>query len=109
MKHQHHFETTAARQTTRARALIVDVYRTAQILNIATTAEQDRAEVCDRFLVEYPTHARELEARRDNLTDTIAGLEQRTWPPFVRHANVASAMEHIGRSPRWEGPYDLAI
>jgi hypothetical protein len=48
MKHQHHFETTAAQQTTPARALIVDVYRTIQVLNIATTAEQDRAEVCDR-------------------------------------------------------------
>jgi hypothetical protein len=48
MKHQHHFETTAAQQTTPARALIVDVYRPIQVLNIATTAEQDRAEVCDR-------------------------------------------------------------
>jgi hypothetical protein len=65
MKHQHHFETTAE-QTAQARALIVEVYRTVQILNSAISAEQDQAEVYDHFPVEYPTHVRTGSAPRQS-------------------------------------------
>jgi hypothetical protein len=57
-----------------------------------------------------PGYARELEARRDNLADTIAALEQRTrGHPSSDTQTVASVMENIGLSPRQEESYDLAI
>jgi hypothetical protein len=76
MKHQRHFETTASREAARTRTLIADLDRIVQILNSEIAAEEEQAGVFDRFQAEY-LHARELAARRDNLTDTIAALEQR--------------------------------
>jgi len=72
MKHQRHFETEAAQ----TRALIADLDRIVQTLDDTIAAEEELAGVFDRSQAGYPMHAREMAARRDNLTDTIAVLEQ---------------------------------
>ena len=77
MKHQRHFETAASREAAQTRTLIADLDRIVQILNSDIAAEEGRAGVSDCFQAEYPMHARGLAARRDNLKDTIAALEQR--------------------------------
>lgn len=77
MKHQRHFETTASREAAQTRTLIADLDRIVQILNSEIAAEEKQAGVFDHLQAEYPMHARELAARRDNLADTIAALEQR--------------------------------
>jgi hypothetical protein len=74
---QHHFETTASRETAQTRTLIADLDRIVQILNSVIAAEEEQARIFDRFQAEYPMHARQLAARRDNLTDTIAAFEHR--------------------------------
>jgi hypothetical protein len=78
MKHQRHFESsTASRQPAQTRLLIADLDRIVQILNNDIATEEEHAGIFDRFHPEYPMLARALAARRDNLTDTIAALEQR--------------------------------
>ena len=77
MKHQRHFGTTASREAVKTRTLVADLNRIVQIINEAIDVEEKRAGVFDPFQAEYPMHARELTARRDNLTDTIVALEQR--------------------------------
>jgi hypothetical protein len=78
MKHQRHFgSTTPAREALQTRILIADIHRVVQILNGDITAEEEQARIFDRSQVEYPMLARTLAARRDNLMDTIAALEQR--------------------------------
>jgi hypothetical protein len=47
----------------------------APVHDIAT--EEERARISDRSNSAYPILARTLAARRDNLRDTIAALEQR--------------------------------
>jgi hypothetical protein len=76
MKHQRHFETTASREAAKTKALIADLDRIVQILDDAIAAEEELAGVSDRSQAGYPMHAREMAARRDNLTDTIAALEE---------------------------------
>ena len=51
--------------------------RIVQILNGDIAAEEEQAGIFDLFHPEYPMLARAIAARRDNLTDTIAALEQR--------------------------------
>jgi hypothetical protein len=58
--------------------LIADLYRIVQFLNIAITAEENRVGIFDRLQAEYPSYAKELDARRANLMNTVAALEQRT-------------------------------
>jgi hypothetical protein len=77
MKHQPHFETTASRQAVRTKALIADLDRIVQILDDSIAAEEELAGISDRSQAGYPQHARKMAARRDNLADTIAALEQR--------------------------------
>jgi hypothetical protein len=78
MKHQRHFESsTASREAVQTRVLIVDLDRIVQIVNGDIAAEEEQAGIFDLFHPEYPMLARALAARRDNLTDTIAALEQR--------------------------------
>ena len=78
MKHQRHFESsTASREAVKTRVLIADLDRIVQILNGDIAAEEEQAGIFDRFHPEYPTLARALAARRDNLTDTIAVLQLR--------------------------------
>lgn len=80
MKHQRHFERTASREAEQTRSLIADLDRIVQILNSEIAAEEEQTGAFDRFQAEYPMRARELAARRDNLTHTIAALEQRIGP-----------------------------
>jgi len=51
--------------------------RTVQFLDCDVATEEERARVSDRSDPAYPILARALAARRDNLRDTIAALEQR--------------------------------
>jgi septation ring formation regulator EzrA len=57
--------------------LIADLDRIVQILNDAIKAEEKLVGVVDPLQAQYSMHARELAARRDNLADTIAELQQR--------------------------------
>ena len=82
MKHQHHFETTASREAAQTKALIADLDRIVQILDDAISAEEELAGVSDHSQADYPMHARQMAARRDNLTDTIAALERRLARSF---------------------------
>ena len=78
MKHQPHFgKATSAREALQTRILIADINRVVQILDSDIAAEEEQARVFDRSKVTYPMLARTLAARRDNLMDTIAALEQR--------------------------------
>jgi hypothetical protein len=78
MKPQRHFErTTASREELQIGELIADLDRIVHILNSDIAAEEEQAQVFERSHPEYPMLARMLAARRDNLTATIAALEQR--------------------------------
>jgi hypothetical protein len=80
MKHQRHFESSnepALRGAVQIRTLIADLDRVVQIVNCDIAAEEEQARVSDRSDAAYPMLARTLSARRDNLRDTIAALEQR--------------------------------
>jgi hypothetical protein len=54
-----------------------DLERTVQILNMDISTEEERVGVFDRSESSYPILARTLMARRDNLLETIAALDQR--------------------------------
>ena len=80
MKRQRHFESSSGpslREAVQIRTLIADLDRLVRIINCDIAAEEEYARVCDRSDAAYPMLARTLSARRDNLRDTIAGLEQR--------------------------------
>jgi hypothetical protein len=79
MKHRRHFDAseTVLREVARIRKAIVDLDRTVQFLDCDVASEEERARVSDRSDPAYPILARALAARRDNLRDTIAALEQR--------------------------------
>ena len=77
MNQPRHFETAATREATKTKALIADLDRIVQILNDAIKAEEELAGVYDPLQAQYSMHVRELAARRDNLADTIAALENR--------------------------------
>jgi hypothetical protein len=78
MKHQYHFESLNVwRETTQTKGLIADIDRIVQILNSDIASEEEQAGIFDCSRPEYPVLARALAARRDNLKDTIAALEQR--------------------------------
>jgi hypothetical protein len=78
MKHQRHFgSATPAREALQTRILIADITRVLQILDSDITAEEEQARIFDRSKAGYPMLAGTLAARRDNLLDTIAALEQR--------------------------------
>jgi hypothetical protein len=77
MKHQRHFETSAFREAVQTRALIADLDRIVRVLSSDIATEEEQAGIFDRSQVGYPILAAKLAARRDNLIDTIAALEQR--------------------------------
>jgi septation ring formation regulator EzrA len=79
MKHQRHFDTseTVNREAARIRKMIVDLDRTVQLLDCDITTEEERTRISNRSDAAYPILARMLAARRDNLRETIAALEQR--------------------------------
>ncbi len=78
MKHQRYFGSVdASREALQTRALIGDLDRIVQILDVDIATEVERAGVVDCTRPQYPALARDLVARRDNLLDTIAALKQR--------------------------------
>jgi hypothetical protein len=79
MNHQRRFDTSEAvpREVAQIRKVIVDLDRTVQILGCDVATEEERVRVSDRSDPAYPILARALAARRDNLRETIAALEQR--------------------------------
>jgi hypothetical protein len=78
MKHQYHFESlNVSRETAQTKGLIADIDRIVQILNSDIASEEEQAGIFDCSRPEYPILARSLTARRNNLRDTMAALEQR--------------------------------
>jgi len=80
MKHQRHFERAsdvALREAAQISTMISDLDRLVRLLDCDITTEEERARISDRSEPAYPILARTLAARRDNLRDTIAALEQR--------------------------------
>lgn len=70
-----HFETSINRATQKLTALISDLRRTVHYFDIDIEVEEARANVSDIQSADYPSLARNLRARRDNLLATIAMLE----------------------------------
>jgi hypothetical protein len=79
MKHQHHFDTSEAgqREAEKIRKMIGDLDRSVQLLNCDIASEEERTRISDRSDAAYSLLARMLAARRENLRETIAALEQR--------------------------------
>ena len=74
MKQQGHRKRTGElREAMQTRTLIADISR------IDIVSEEEAAGVADLARSDYPTLARDLRARRDNLLETIAALR----PPLV--------------------------
>ena len=79
MKSQHHFEIQCEiepREAAQIRTLIADLDRIVQVLTCDIATEEERTRVFDRSDAEYSILARTQATRRDNLTHTIAALEQ---------------------------------
>jgi hypothetical protein len=57
--------------------MIGDLDRSIQLLNCDIASEEERTRISDRSDAAYSLLARMLAARRDNLRETIAALEQR--------------------------------
>lgn len=64
-------------QALQTRRLIADIRRVVNILNVEIAEEETLAGVSDPAKPEYPTLARALVARRQNLESTVASLEER--------------------------------
>ena len=77
MRYQHRFGTEADTAATQIRTLIDSINRNVQSLNYDIEAEEKRTGCCDRRDSDYSEYARSLSARRDNLTATIAALQER--------------------------------
>jgi hypothetical protein len=93
MNHQRRFDTSEAvpREAAQIRKVIVDLDRTVQILDCDVATEEERVRVSDRSDPAYPILARALAARRDNLRETIAALEQRLATIKVRMVEAVAA------------------
>jgi len=63
------------RATMKLRALIADLQLRAQVLDTDIRDEEQRTSIFDVASVAYPTLARNLRTRRDNLLATIKVLE----------------------------------
>jgi hypothetical protein len=77
MKHGRIGNESALREAAQIRTLISDLDRIVEFINCDVATEEEHAGVLDRSDVTYPLLAGTLAARRDNLRDTIAVLEQR--------------------------------
>jgi hypothetical protein len=84
MKHQYHFESgndVAVREIAQIYSLIGDLDRVVRILDNDIVEEERRSGVSYASDATYPTLARILTARRDNLKETIAALNSRLSNP----------------------------
>jgi hypothetical protein len=78
MKQQRHLGIiTPTREVTQARALITDLHRLVDLLNVDIDCREQEAGVTDLAQPEYPAVARTMRARRDNLLETISALGRR--------------------------------
>jgi hypothetical protein len=78
MKRQRHLGiVTPASEVTQAKALIADLYRLVDVLNVDIDFREQEAGVSDLARPEYPDVARAMRARRDNLLETISALQER--------------------------------
>jgi hypothetical protein len=82
-------------EAARFKKMIVDLGRTVQLLDFDITTEEERTRISNRSDAAYPILARMLAARRDNLRETIAELEQRfskldraTWSSILLKVKV---------------------
>ncbi len=66
---------TASRDVAQIETLIEKLVRTARIIDLDIRHEEELASVSDSCDANYPTRARTLKARLDNLKATIASLE----------------------------------
>jgi hypothetical protein len=91
MKQQRQIDANAAalREIRQTKMLIADINRVVQILDSDIAAEEKQARVFDRSQPEYPMLARTMVARRDNLKDTIAILEQRVLSLSMESVELA--------------------
>jgi hypothetical protein len=83
MKHQYDFgspDYAALQQAAKLASMISDLDRVVRILDCDIATEEERAGVSDPFSAAYPSLARALTARRDNLKQTIVALERRLAP-----------------------------
>jgi hypothetical protein len=88
-----HFSTQQydLRTTMKLRALVAGLHLQVHFLDQSIHDEEQRADIFDIEDVAYPTLARNLRARRDNLLVTIRVLETR----------MAEA-DHEGQIDRWQ-------
>ena len=78
MKQQRYFRIdTATREVAQAKALITDLNRLVDVLNVDINSREQTAGVTDLARPEYPAVARAMRARRDNLLQTISALRKR--------------------------------
>jgi hypothetical protein len=68
---------TASRQAALIQSMIDDLERRAQILRVDICTEEERVRVFDRADPLYPTMARMLSVRLENIGVTIADLKNR--------------------------------
>jgi ABC-type transporter Mla subunit MlaD len=94
MKHRRHFDPDGAalREAVQIGKMISDLDRLVRILDCDIATEE--AGVFDRSNGAYPELARTLAARRDNLRNTIAALEQRL-PNLARRFELTSDLLRI--------------
>jgi hypothetical protein len=90
MNRSRHFE-TALREASVISAMLDDLGRTIQILDVDIAAEEERARVFDCSNARYPILAKTLAARRDNLKGTILELEDRLATVRARLAMPVAA------------------
>jgi phage shock protein A len=89
MKHQYHSGSpneAAGKEAAKVRELINEFHRRVRILESDIAREEELARVSNPFNAAYPVLARMITARRDNLKQTIAALEQRLPPELARTA-----------------------
>ena len=82
MKQRRHIViVTAMREVTQAKALIADLYRFVDVLNVDIDFTEQEPGVTELARPEYPALARALRVRRDDLLETISALGQRAGRP----------------------------
>ena len=68
---------TSSREAAQIETLITNLTRSVELLNFEIDAVEERARVRDLSDPAYPSLARHLRTRRENLNETIAALRAR--------------------------------
>jgi hypothetical protein len=82
MKHQYHFGSPnypLLKEVAQLSALVSNLDRVVRVLDSDIAAEEERSGVSDPQNAAYPSLARMLTARRNNLKETIGALERRLF------------------------------